>query len=253
MNSIGGNQQQQQLQQANNVTPSTSPTAFLVPKSDKRRKSKDESPSSSSNGGSVVGISSSSSSNSNLSSTIISASSLKKPKTTASPCAISPVLIECPEQDCSKKYKHANGLKYHQSHAHGIITNTEDETLLMPPDSPNSFQCSNSSTSADKGTTENTGATFNKCLEPSVVDKPLSIKSVLQINEVQGTLTAALPINDESKATNAGDDSFLDTSIKSLDPNDTTTTATTTTTINTNNDKSEFFYSFNFIFIRQFY
>lgn len=35
---------------------------------------------------------------------------------TYTPC--SPVLIECPEPNCSKKYKHINGLKYHQSHAH---------------------------------------------------------------------------------------------------------------------------------------
>ena len=32
-------------------------------------------------------------------------------------------LIECPEPNCSKKYKHINGLKYHQSHAHN---NDED-------------------------------------------------------------------------------------------------------------------------------
>lgn len=31
----------------------------------------------------------------------------------------SPILLECPEPNCSKKYKHINGLKYHQSHAHG--------------------------------------------------------------------------------------------------------------------------------------
>lgn len=31
----------------------------------------------------------------------------------------SPVLLECPEPNCNKKYKHINGLKYHQSHAHG--------------------------------------------------------------------------------------------------------------------------------------
>lgn len=44
----------------------------------------------------------------------------KKIKTsTQNACAISPVLLECPEADCGKKYKHANGLKYHQSHAHG--------------------------------------------------------------------------------------------------------------------------------------
>ena len=30
----------------------------------------------------------------------------------------SPVLIECPEAGCNKKYKHINGLKYHQTHAH---------------------------------------------------------------------------------------------------------------------------------------
>lgn len=36
----------------------------------------------------------------------------------------SPVLLECPEPNCSKKYKHINGLKYHQSHAHG---GAEDE------------------------------------------------------------------------------------------------------------------------------
>lgn len=28
-------------------------------------------------------------------------------------------LIECPEPNCNKKYKHINGLKYHQTHAHG--------------------------------------------------------------------------------------------------------------------------------------
>ncbi|XP_013784417.1 zinc finger protein 608-like isoform X1 [Limulus polyphemus] len=30
----------------------------------------------------------------------------------------SPALIECPEPNCKKKYKHINGLRYHQSHAH---------------------------------------------------------------------------------------------------------------------------------------
>lgn len=59
--------------------------------------------------------------------------STKKCKT-ASPCAISPVLLECPEQDCSKKYKHANGLKYHQSHAHG--SSSMDEDSMQLPESP---------------------------------------------------------------------------------------------------------------------
>ena len=30
----------------------------------------------------------------------------------------SPTLIECPEPNCNKKYKHINGLRYHQAHAH---------------------------------------------------------------------------------------------------------------------------------------
>lgn len=38
----------------------------------------------------------------------------------------SPVLLECPEPNCSKKYKHINGLKYHQSHAHGCIADDDD-------------------------------------------------------------------------------------------------------------------------------
>ncbi|VEN37329.1 unnamed protein product, partial [Callosobruchus maculatus] len=45
--------------------------------------------------------------------------------TSTTPCVSpppSPVLLECPEPNCSKKYKHINGLKYHQSHAHGSIT-----------------------------------------------------------------------------------------------------------------------------------
>ncbi|KAL1422100.1 hypothetical protein MTO96_003907 [Rhipicephalus appendiculatus] len=37
--------------------------------------------------------------------------------TPEAPC--SPALILCPEPNCGKKYKHINGLRYHQSHAHG--------------------------------------------------------------------------------------------------------------------------------------
>lgn len=37
--------------------------------------------------------------------------------TPTSECA-SPTMLECPEPNCKKKYRHLNGLKYHQSHAH---------------------------------------------------------------------------------------------------------------------------------------
>ncbi|XP_017466184.1 PREDICTED: mucin-19 [Rhagoletis zephyria] len=132
------------------ATPSTSPTAFLPPRSEKR-KSKDESPSP------INGDSECPTNVANASGIPISASggglatqpqSLVNPVTglnvqistkkckTASPCAISPVLLECPEQDCSKKYKHANGLRYHQSHAHGSACSMDEDSLQLPEEPP---------------------------------------------------------------------------------------------------------------------
>ena len=35
-----------------------------------------------------------------------------------SPPAGPPTMLECPEPNCKKKYRHLNGLRYHQSHAH---------------------------------------------------------------------------------------------------------------------------------------
>ncbi|KAM4593118.1 zinc finger protein 609b [Odontesthes bonariensis] len=43
----------------------------------------------------------------------------------------SPVLIECPHPGCNKKYKHINGLKYHQARAH----NDDDIKLDLDADS----------------------------------------------------------------------------------------------------------------------
>ncbi|NP_001025252.2 zinc finger protein 609b [Danio rerio] len=43
----------------------------------------------------------------------------------------SPVLIDCPHPNCNKKYKHINGLKYHQARAH----NDDDVKLDMDGDS----------------------------------------------------------------------------------------------------------------------
>lgn len=114
-------------------TPSTSPTTFSAPRPEKRRKSKDESPSPFN--GNNIQSSAGSGSSSNSAASQSSQTAAKKTKSVTSPCAISPVLLECPEQDCSKKYKHANGLKYHQSHAHGIISNADDDSLTAP-DSP---------------------------------------------------------------------------------------------------------------------
>lgn len=62
--------------------------------------------------------------------------------TTPVPCGSpppSPVLLECPEPNCSKKYKHINGLKYHQSHAHGSVDDedTKDVTSMSENDESN--------------------------------------------------------------------------------------------------------------------
>ncbi|XP_028999902.1 zinc finger protein 609-like isoform X1 [Betta splendens] len=43
----------------------------------------------------------------------------------------SPVLIDCPHPNCNKKYKHINGLKYHQARAH----NDDDLKLELDGDS----------------------------------------------------------------------------------------------------------------------
>ncbi|XP_063932996.1 zinc finger protein 609 isoform X3 [Zophobas morio] len=61
---------------------------------------------------------------------------------TPTPCGSpppSPVLLECPEPNCSKKYKHINGLKYHQSHAHGSVDDddTKDVTSMSENDESN--------------------------------------------------------------------------------------------------------------------
>ncbi|OTF77069.1 hypothetical protein BLA29_010415, partial [Euroglyphus maynei] len=59
----------------------------------------------------------------------------------------SPALIECPEPNCSKKYRHINGLKYHQSHAHfGSTFNVSDTQEF-------------SESQANNPTTSNTGET----------------------------------------------------------------------------------------------
>ncbi|XP_065117684.1 zinc finger protein 609b isoform X2 [Paramisgurnus dabryanus] len=59
---------------------------------------------------------------------IIKTESLPPPLDRSCP---SPVLIDCPHPNCNKKYKHINGLKYHQARAH----NDDDIKLEMDGDS----------------------------------------------------------------------------------------------------------------------
>ncbi|KAM3870713.1 zinc finger protein 609a [Diretmus argenteus] len=70
----------------------------------------------------------------------------------------SPVLIDCPHPNCNKKYKHINGLKYHQARAH----NDHDVRLDQDGDSeygeesalhPDSAPCNGAAVSPARSTT----------------------------------------------------------------------------------------------------
>lgn len=117
--------------------------------------------------------------------------STKKCKTT-SPCAVSPVLLECPEQDCSKKYKHANGLRYHQSHAHGSMSSMDEDSSQLP-ESP---QRLNPPLSPSPGPEKasNTGQTPsnmpnppNLTKPPEVVGSPLPANTIIPSPTIEGT------------------------------------------------------------------
>ncbi|KAG5879268.1 hypothetical protein JTB14_020289 [Gonioctena quinquepunctata] len=64
----------------------------------------------------------------------------------------SPVLLECPEPNCSKKYKHINGLKYHQSHAHSSADDedTKDVTSMSENDESSNIEAPSPITPAAK-------------------------------------------------------------------------------------------------------
>ncbi|XP_050324036.1 mucin-19 isoform X3 [Bactrocera neohumeralis] len=170
------------------ATPSTSPTAFLPPRSEKR-KSKDDSPSP------INGDTECTANVANASGIPISASggglatqpqSLVNPVTglnvqistkkckTASPCAISPVLLECPEQDCSKKYKHANGLRYHQSHAHGSSCSIDEDSLQLPDEPPTPTSSPVPSAQNNRGTTPTPAESSTLATGAMVITSPVT-------------------------------------------------------------------------------
>lgn len=120
---------------ANGSGPSTapsSPTPFVPPRPEPSNKRKNRGEEEPSQANSVPG---------KKTKVIIPPPSLPIP-TTPTPCGSpppSPILLECPEPNCSKKYKHINGLKYHQSHAHGSADDddTKDVTSMSENDESN--------------------------------------------------------------------------------------------------------------------
>lgn len=201
-------------------TPSTSPTTFSVPRPEKRRKSKDECPSPFNGTNNQVATSGN---NSSITGSLAAQiSGVKKSKSVTSPCAISPVLLECPEQDCSKKYKHANGLKYHQSHAHGIISSV-DEDSLTAPDSPSQRSQSPPSGNARSFEKASLDTTFSQKINFEATKTAMNANE-LKVNSLSGSmndapgsvkvLTSSTLLNAERSATciNNESDSVTETS-----------------------------------------
>ncbi|XP_055079930.1 zinc finger protein 608 [Periophthalmus magnuspinnatus] len=46
-----------------------------------------------------------------------------------------PILIDCPHPNCTKRYKHINGLRYHQTHAHLEAEKPETADAMKDPES----------------------------------------------------------------------------------------------------------------------
>ncbi|XP_055705060.1 mucin-19 isoform X2 [Phlebotomus papatasi] len=85
-------------------------------------------------------------------------------KCTITRCPVSPVLLECPEQDCNKKYKNPIGLKYHQSHAHGGFVSMDEES----PPSPESPQAAEAGGTTPGQTVPDGKKALNGSTEPMV-------------------------------------------------------------------------------------
>lgn len=60
----------------------------------------------------------------------------KRSAPTSPPPEPAPALLECPEPNCSKKYKHLNGLKYHRSHAHGYDSDDKEGSCSEQEETP---------------------------------------------------------------------------------------------------------------------
>lgn len=79
----------------------------------------------------------------------------------------SPNLIECPEPNCCKKYKHINGLKYHQAHAHNTDEDMDGDDIEITDDT-------------------RTGESPKPVVEAPVDNKDLVKPSVLRYTGAQG-------------------------------------------------------------------
>ncbi|XP_022257251.1 zinc finger protein 608-like isoform X2 [Limulus polyphemus] len=115
---------------------------------------------------------------------------------------LSPVLLECPEPNCNKKYKHINGLRFHQSHAHANleVTKTEDSNfeeskeMVNSSDNDESFQDSLSVPTSPTSYSRNSPA-----FRPSQsTDTPASNITPEEEHSVTSVGLTFIPVNNSS-------------------------------------------------------
>lgn len=150
------------------------------------------------------------------------------------------MLLECPEQDCSKKYKHANGLKYHQSHAHGAAGSMDEDSQQLPesprgapPTTPSPAPATPQPSNSEPPTppAQSPGPPVSITQSSSVSSPSANIVSTVSTSVIAAAaaaVTATITVAGLSTAaitSTANSSSTLLTTITST----TTTTATTTT------------------------
>ncbi len=162
-------------------------------------------------------------------------SSTSSEPNTPLPQPSSPVLIECPEPNCSKKYKHINGLKYHQTHAHcnsepnanstdanvnkdGITSDNEDNNLdsLSLPSSP-----------SNKITNEEFPNQINDNMSSNL--STLASVAINESNEINKSDSSSISADDNTDKANAIKFSGIPVSLQPFG-NIATTSSTTTST-----------------------
>jgi hypothetical protein len=128
----------------------------------------------------------------------------KIPPNTSPPT--SPILLECPETNCCKKYKHIDGLKYHQSHAHGSIDDDDikevitsmsenDESNIEPPSPITSIKSPIDKIDVVVDRLNNSPATH--LLEPLSVESSLTLHITSSDIESQSSMVSESHINPE--------------------------------------------------------
>ncbi|CAH1797104.1 unnamed protein product [Owenia fusiformis] len=116
-------------------------------------------------------------------------------------------LIECPEKNCNKKYKHINGLRYHQTHAHLNSTAAtevetedkgDDERVPTPSPQPSPQPKSTTTTSSSNKTPTSAAKTVQKSETQEKKSETTTVTS--QSQSTPGSATTGKPNQDTNSA-----------------------------------------------------